>query len=67
MTPGPEIHESVRKYVVEICDDCMNLIGPSCNTPGCVFIRHRIETIRQLLKEIQVRDDNHGIKQKHLE
>lgn len=57
MTPKrkrPEPNTTIRRYSVDICDGCYNLIGESCNTPGCAFIRCSTAEIRELLNQTQL-------------
>ena len=50
MTPccrdlGEGAMSAVKKYMMEICDDCYALEGEACHNPDCAFYCHNMETV----------------------
>jgi len=50
----------IRRYTVDICDDCLGLVGSMCHTPGCVLIRKTTEEIREFLSISLIRFEING-------
>ena len=53
---------SSRTYVVQICDDCLNLRGEMCHTPECVCIRMTMPEVGELLDKLLIRPVINGIR-----
>jgi hypothetical protein len=47
--------DTIRQYIVSICDDCYNLKGDMCNHPGCVFIRRTMTEVGEYLDLLLIR------------
>ena len=47
--------ETVRDYVVSICDQCIALEGESCNNPGCRFCRRSMPEVGEYLDVLLIR------------
>ncbi|MFQ5834335.1 MAG: hypothetical protein ACE5HR_00215 [bacterium] len=45
----------IREYTIPICDSCYDLQGEMCHTPRCVFIRHTMSAVKELLNILQIR------------
>jgi hypothetical protein len=45
----------IRRFVIRVCDDCVNLEGECCNNPYCVFCLTDIEQVSQILDRLMIR------------
>jgi hypothetical protein len=46
---------AIRKFEVDICDDCVNLRGQECHTPGCRFYLCSMAEVGQYLNLLLIR------------
>ena len=45
----------LRHFVVNICDDCVNLRGDSCSNPDCCFYLRSMEEVGRMLDLLIIR------------
>lgn len=46
---------TIRKYEINICDECYLLEGEMCHTPECVFCRRTMEEVGEYLDVLCIR------------
>ena len=51
----PISEPSTHDYIVSICDQCINLEGSECHTPGCRFFLKSTDEIGELLNVLLIR------------
>lgn len=52
----------IRRYTVDICDDCLALKGEMCHRPGCVCIRMTMAEVGELLNRLLIRPMIDGVR-----
>lgn len=45
----------VKRYFVDICDQCIQLEGEQCNNPHCVFCRRSMSEVGEILDQTLIR------------
>ena len=45
----------VRRYVIDICDACVNLEPSECHTPGCIFFLCGVDEVSTFLDRAFIR------------
>jgi hypothetical protein len=45
----------IRRYEIDICDDCMALGGEMCWTPGCTFCWLGMDAVELILRKTNLR------------
>lgn len=45
----------IHRFTMSICDDCLNLRGKMCHKPECVFCRHTMKEVSEILELLQIR------------
>ena len=45
----------IRRYTVDICDDCYDMRGDECHTPGCAFFLKSVAEVAKLLDATLIR------------
>lgn len=47
----------IKRFEVDICQDCLDLVGEECHSPCCVFCFRSIEYIQDSLMTMNIRLD----------
>lgn len=45
----------IRRFEINICDDCINLCGEMCNNPRCFFCRRTMQEVSEYLDALLIR------------
>lgn len=53
LTDPPSV--AIKKYSIQICDQCFNLVGEMCHNPRCVFCRKTMKEVGELLDILMIR------------
>jgi hypothetical protein len=51
----------IRKIEINICTDCLNLVGEMCHTPECVFCRRTMKEVEEYLNMLLIRPIIDGV------
>jgi len=54
-TRDPDGKPRVLRYVISICQPCIELLGQECHTPGCVFWLCSMREVSEYLNRLQIR------------
>lgn len=51
----------INRFTVDICEDCANLKGEMCHTPGCACCWRSISEVKELLSACLIRPTINGV------
>ena len=46
--------QQIKRYTIDICDDCLNLRGEMCHNPRCSFCRKTMKEVEQILEDTMI-------------
>lgn len=50
-----ESEQSIKRYEIDVCDQCLKLEGEMCHNPGCICIRRSMTEVERILSVCQLR------------
>ena len=53
--PELETDATYQRFIIQVCQGCLESKGEQCHTPGCVCIRLTTPEIQDLLSQLNIR------------